>query len=90
MKIRQPHIVPLSTQAVEVLRDLKPLTGHSEFFFPSACSQKRPMSDYAVLAAMRRPGIDRETLCGHGFRARARTILDEVLNYRVDVIGHQA
>lgn len=89
MKIRQPHIVPLSTQAVEVLRDLKPLTGHFEFVFPSARSPKRPMSDNAVLAAMRRLGIERETMCGHGFRAMARTILDEVLNYRVDLIEHQ-
>jgi integrase len=47
------------------------------------------MSDNAVLAAMRRMGIDKETMCGHGFRAMARTILDEVLNYRVDLIEHQ-
>ena len=89
MKVRQPHIVPLSTQAVDILTELYLLTGNFEFVFPSARSRKRPMSDNAVLAAMRRMGIDKETMCGHGFRAMARTILDEVLNYRVDLIEHQ-
>ena len=89
MKTRQAHIVPLSTQAVEVLRELHPFTGHFEFVFPSPRSPRRPMSNNAVLAAMRRIGISKEAMCGHGFRAMARTILDEVLNYRVDYIEHQ-
>ena len=76
-------------QAVEVLRDLHPLTGHFEYVFPSPRSPRRPMSNNAVLAAMRRMGIPKEVMCGHGFRAMARTILDEVLNYRVDYIEHQ-
>ncbi len=89
MKARLPHIVPLSTQAVEVLRELQPITGHSEFLFPSPRSPRRPMSNNAVLAAMRRLAIDKEVMCGHGFRAMARTIMDEVLGYRVDWIEHQ-
>ena len=89
MKTRQPHLVPLSTQAVAVLRELHPVTGHFEYVFPSPRSPRRPMSNNAVLAAMRRMGIPKEVMCGHGFRAMARTILDEVLNYRVDYIEHQ-
>lgn len=89
MKTRQDHIVPLSTQAVGILRDLHPLTGHFEYVFPSPRSPRRSMSNNAVLAAMRRMGIPKEVMCGHGFRAMARTILDEVLNYRVDYIEHQ-
>lgn len=89
MKARQPHIVPLSKQAIDVLREIEPLTGRFEFVFPSARSPRRPMSDNAVLAAMRRMNIGKEEMCGHGFRAMARTILDEVLGYRVDWIEHQ-
>jgi integrase len=89
MKTRLPHIVPLSTQAVEVLRELQPITGHSEYLFPSPRSPRRPMSNNAVLAAMRRLGIEKDVMCGHGFRAMARTIMDEVLGYRVDWIEHQ-
>jgi integrase len=89
MKTRLPHIVPLSTQAVEVLRELHPITGHCEYLFPSPLSPRRPMSNNAVLAAMRRLGIEKAVMCGHGFRAMARTIMDEVLGYRVDWIEHQ-
>jgi integrase len=89
MKARQPHIVPLSEQAIAILNELQPLTGRGEYVFPSARSPRRPMSDNAVLAALRRSGIGKEEMCGHGFRAMARTILDEVLLYRVDWIEHQ-
>jgi len=89
MKKRQPHIVPLSRQALAVLRDLHPLTGRWEYVFPGGRSTKTPMSENAVLAAMRYVGISKEEMCGHGFRAMARTILDEVLGYRVDWIEHQ-
>jgi integrase len=88
-KTKTPHIVPLSRQAVALLRDLHPITGDGTYVFPSARSSKRPMSDNAVLAAMRRMGIDKYEMSGHGFRAVARTILDEVLNVRVDYIEHQ-
>jgi integrase len=88
-KTGAPHIVPLSKQATAVLRELKPLTGTGRFIFPSARSGDRPMSDNAVLAAMRRMGIEKEEMSGHGFRAVARTILDEVLGVRPDFIEHQ-
>ena len=88
-KTNTPHIVPLATQAIEILRELQPLTGNSRFVFPSARSFIRPMSDNAILAAMRRLGIDKDEMSGHGFRAVARTILDEVLGVRPDFIEHQ-
>lgn len=88
-KTKSQHIVALSRQAVAILEDLQRVTGRFEFVFPSARSPRRPMSDNAVLAAMRRLGIGKEEMCGHGFRAMARTILDEVLGYRVDWIEHQ-
>ncbi len=83
------HIVPLSKQAVAILRELHPLTGRGCYVFPSARSTARPMSDNAILAAMRRMGISKEEMSGHGFRAMARTILDEVLGFRPDYIEHQ-
>lgn len=88
-KTNTPHIVPLSQQAVEILRELQPLTGRGRFVFPGARSNGRPMSDNAILAAMRRLGIGKEEMSGHGFRAVARTILDEVLGVRPDYIEHQ-
>lgn len=88
-KTRVEHIVPLSRQAVAILLSLRCITGDGELVFHSARSPKRPMSDNAVLAAMRRMGIEKEEMCGHGFRAVARTILDEVLGVRVDYIEHQ-
>lgn len=88
-KTKTHHIVPLSTQAVEILRELKPLTESGRYVFPSARSITRPMSENAVLAAMRRMGIGKEEMTGHGFRAVARTILDEVLGVRPDFIEHQ-
>jgi len=90
MKMRQALLVPLSRQAIAILRDdLQPVTGSGRYVFPSARSNDRPMSDNAVLAAMRRSGIPKEEMVGHGFRAIARTILDEVLKFRVDLIEHQ-
>ena len=83
------HIVPLSRQAVEILKELQPLTGRGQYVFAGARSTARPMSDNAILAAMRRMGIGKEEMSGHGFRAMARTILDEVLGFRPDYIEHQ-
>jgi integrase len=83
------HIVPLSQQAVAILRELHPLTGRGRYVFPSARSTARPMSDNAILAAMRNMEIPKEEMSGHGFRAMARTILDEVLGFRPDYIEHQ-
>ncbi|CAH1207469.1 putative protein IntB [Candidatus Nitrotoga sp. BS] len=89
MKMREPHLVPLSTQAVEILRELHALTGDGRYVFPGARSNGRPMSDNAVLAALRRMGFAKDEMSGHGFRAMARTILDEVLGVRPDFIEHQ-
>jgi integrase len=88
-KTGTPHIVPLATQAVDVLRELKPLTGRGEYVFPSLQGKGRPMSENTINAAMRRMGFDSKTMTGHGFRAMARTILDEVLGFRPDYIEHQ-
>jgi integrase len=89
MKMKQPHIVPLCAQAVAILAELKQLTGASKYVFPSLRSFARPMSNNTVNAALRRMGFDKETMTGHGFRAMARTILDEVLQVRPDYIEHQ-
>lgn len=89
MKMRQAHLVPLSNQAVEILRELYPLTGHGQYVFPGGRSPRRPMSNNAINAALRRMGYAKESMTAHGFRATARTILDEVLHYRADFIEHQ-
>ncbi len=90
-KTNTQHIVPLSNQAIEILQELKPLTENGRYVFPSARNPEgdKPMSDNAILAAMRRMGISKEEMSGHGFRAMARTILDEVLGFRPDYIEHQ-
>lgn len=88
-KTGTPHVVPLSRQALAILREVFPITGQGRFVFPSARSSHRPMSDNAVLSAMRRMDISPEVMTGHGFRAVARTLLDEVLQVRVDIIEHQ-
>ena len=90
-KTETSHLVPLSRQAAEVLRELYPLTGYGRYVFPSGRTPRgeRPMSENAVLAALRRLGIGKEEMSGHGFRAMARTLLDEVLGFRPDYIEHQ-
>jgi integrase len=90
-KTNTQHIVSLSTQAIEILTNLKPLTGNGRFVFPSARTPNgsRAMSDVALLAALRRMGFDKSEMSIHGFRAMARTILDEVLGFRPDFIEHQ-
>ena len=89
MKMREDHIVPLARQVIEALQSLLQLTGHRQYVFPSARSPKRPMSDNAVLSALRRLGIPKEQMTGHGFRAMARTLLDEELGYRIEWIECQ-
>jgi len=88
-KTKTPHIVPLATQVIEILEELRPITGRQEFVFPGIRGAGRPMSENTINAALRRMGFDRETMTGHGFRAMARTILDEVLGFRPDFIEHQ-
>jgi integrase len=90
MKMKQPHIVPLSRQSVEILKELRPLTStRGKYVFPSHRSATRPMSENTVNAALRRMDIEKDKMCGHGFRAMARTILDEVLQVRPEFIEHQ-
>lgn len=88
-KTKTDHLVPLSAQAVDILRELLPLSGHHAHVFPGRDPQK-PMSDAAINAALRRMGYDTKTeITGHGFRAIARTILHEELDIRPEVIEHQ-
>lgn len=89
MKMREPHLVPLSAQAVAILRELQPLTGSGRYVFPCARANGRPMSDAAILTALRRMGYAKDEMSGHGFRAMARTVLDEVLGYREALIDQQ-
>jgi integrase len=84
----EKHLVPLSRQAVEIFTGLKALTGSGKFVFPCARSGARPMSNMAVNAALARMGYKGE-MTSHGFRALARTILDEVLKQRIELIEHQ-
>lgn len=83
------HLVPLSTQAVAILRDLQPLTGSGRFVFPGTRDHNKPLSDMALLAALRRMGYASGTVTLHGWRATARTILAETLQYPAHVIEHQ-
>ncbi|WP_078083879.1 tyrosine-type recombinase/integrase [Microbulbifer mangrovi] len=89
MKTGEPHIIPLAEQSLFLLRELEPLTGRGQYVFPSARGQSRPLSDNGVRTALRSLGYDNETMTAHGFRAMARTLLDEVLGFRIDYIEHQ-
>jgi len=89
MKMKQAHIVPLCKQAVAILKELQPLTGYGKYVFPCHRSPLRPMTNNAINAALRRMGYTSDEQTGHGFRAMARTILDEVLQVRPDYIEHQ-
>lgn len=89
MKMKLPHIVPLCKQAVAVLNEVRHISGHTKYVFPSNISKQRPMSENTVNTALRRMGYDKTEVTGHGFRATARTIMDEVLKIRVDLIEHQ-
>ena len=89
MKMKQPHLVPLSEQAVDILKALHPLTGHGKYLFPCRRSPLNCMSENTINASLRRMGFEKTEITGHGFRAMARTILDEVLQIRPDFIEHQ-
>jgi integrase len=89
MKMKVDHLVPLAAQAVELLRGLQPMTGHGQYVFPSLRTGERPMSENTINAALRGMGYSAEVHSAHGFRAMARTIMDEVMNERVDLIEHQ-
>ena len=89
-KTNTDHLVPLSTQAIDILRTIHPLSGHGEYVFQGGHSPLRPMSEAAVNAALKRMGYDTQSeITGHGFRAMARTILHERLNIDPHIIEHQ-
>ena len=90
-KAGTPHIVPLARQAVAILREVHSLTGHGRYVFPNARypHRERPMSHATLWSTFRALDIPRDRMTLHGFRAMARTILDEVLGFRPDFIEHQ-
>jgi integrase len=88
MKMREQHIVPLSSQALAVLRELHPVTGSGRYVFPSARTAERPMSENTVNAALRSLGYTKEQMTGHGFRGMASTLLNE-LGWNRDAIERQ-
>lgn len=88
MKMKLPHTVPLSRQALRILKELHQVTGCSGWIFPGR-SWSQPISDMTINAGLRYLGWGPEQITGHGFRAIARTLLDEQLHYRVDYIEHQ-
>lgn len=89
MKMDRDHLVPLPTQAVGILRELEPWTTGGRYVFPGGRTAERPMSENALTAALRRIGYSGDEVTVHGFRATARTLLDEVLQFRPDYIEHQ-
>src|SRR5699024_5684373 len=89
MKSRRAHIVPLPRQAIALLTELGPITGRGKYVFPSARGASRCISENTVRIAIRNLGYDKDTVTPHGFRATARTLLDEKLGFRVDWIEHQ-
>ena len=89
-KTKTNHLVPLSTQAVAILSSLLPVSGKGVYVFPGGHSSLRPMSEAAVNAALKRLGYNTQTeITGHGFRAMARTLLHEQLNFDPHIIEHQ-
>ncbi|HEY8118565.1 MAG TPA: integrase arm-type DNA-binding domain-containing protein [Methylophilaceae bacterium] len=89
-KTKTDHLVPLSTQAIEILKSIQPLSGHGEYVFMGGHDPKMPMSEAAINAALKRMGYDTKTqITGHGFRAMARTILHERLEIDPHIIEHQ-
>jgi len=88
-KTDTPHIVPLAPQVMEILRELHTLTGQGEWVFPGMWQKNKPMGKTTILAAMRGMGISQDEMTPHGFRAMARTLLDEALRERYELIEHQ-
>ncbi len=88
MKMRTQHIVPLSRQALAILKDIQPLTGAGRYVFPSNRTSERPMSENTIDVAMRRIGYSKEQMTGHGFRSIASTLLNE-LGWNRDAIERQ-
>jgi integrase len=89
MKSDRDHLVPLAPQVVEILESLYSLTSKSKYVFPSVRGYSRSMSENTVRQALRSMGYGNEEVTPHGFRATARTLLEEELNYPYDLIEHQ-
>jgi len=89
MKTREPHIIPLSSQALAILEEIKAYTFKSKYVFPNGKTLARPLSENGLRAALRTMGYSNDQMTPHGFRAMARTLLDEVLGFPVDWIEHQ-
>jgi integrase len=89
MKSDRDHIVPLSSHSILILREQQQRTGNLKYVFPSVRSRLRPLSDGALRVALRTMGFDKSVITPHGFRATARTILEEKLGFRADFIEHQ-
>lgn len=85
----RPHLVPLSTQAIAQLRTLQPFTGHGKYVFQGQREHDRPISDNTVSAALRTLGYSRDQMTAHGFRAMARTLLEEQLDVPSNIIEAQ-
>jgi integrase len=88
MKMREEHIVPLPSQAVAILQDLRALTGAGDLCFPGLRSRSRPISENTLNAALRRLGFNGDEQTGHGFRSMASTLLNEQ-GFSPDVIEMQ-
>jgi integrase len=89
MKMRWPHQVPLSRQVLDLLDQLRPLTGHSPYVFPAFHTWKRPMSENTINLALRRMGYSKDEMTAHGFRAMAATLLNEMGIWNPDAIERQ-
>jgi integrase len=89
MKMGEDHVVPLATQAVAILKDLHPISGPDGLVFPGLSSGSRPISENTLNSALRRLGYTKDQMTAHGFRAIARTLLDEELHFKLDLIEHQ-
>lgn len=89
MKNGEPHIIPLSRQAFEIFEDLRDHHKRGKYVFPSARGASRPLSENGVRTALRSMGYDNDTMTPHGFRAMARTLLDEELGFRIEWIEQQ-
>lgn len=77
MKMRQPHFVPLSRQAIAIFREIQPLTGRGKYVFPSMRTTSKPLSESTIRMSLRAMGYDSETMTAHGFRGMASTVLHE-------------
>ena len=86
MKMRQPHAVPLSRQALAILKSMQGLTGKGKYVFPSVRTRARPISENTVTAALRRMGYTKEQMTTHGFRTSASSLLNESGKWNPDAI----